>query len=49
MGLIKVIITTNFAPLIERALADDSLSPQEISSESQVQGMSPLHRATHFR
>ena len=45
MGLVKVIITTNFDPLIERALADENLSPQVISSESQVHGMRPLHHA----
>ena len=43
--LVKVIITTNFDPLIERALDEQGLSPQVISSESQIKGMTPLHHA----
>ena len=45
LGLVKVIITTNFDPLVERALAEAGLTPQVISNESQVKGMTPLHHA----
>lgn len=45
LQLVRVIITTNFDPLIERALGEVGLTPQVISSESQVKGMAPLHHA----
>ena len=45
LGLVEVIVTTNFDPLVERALSEVGLTPQVISSESQVKGMTPLHHA----
>lgn len=45
LGLVKVILTTNFDPLIEQSLATIGLVPQVISSEGQVKGMTPLHHA----
>jgi hypothetical protein len=45
LGYVRVIITTNFDPLIERALGEHGLSPQVSLSESQVKGMTPLHHA----
>ena len=44
-GLIKVIITTNFDPLIERALQDAGAPPQVISRPEMVNAMTPLEHA----
>ena len=41
-GYIKVIITTNFDRLIERALDDAGVAPTVVSTPEQVQGMLPL-------
>lgn len=41
-GLIRVIVTTNFDRLIERALEAEGISPQIISTNSAIDGMEPL-------
>ena len=41
-GFVRVVLTTNFDHLIERALEDAGAAPQVISSESGVAGMTPL-------
>ena len=46
LGFVKVIITTNFDRLIERALEDEGVAPEVISSSDQVRGALPL---THAR
>ena len=45
-GFFRVIITTNFDRLIERALEEEGISPEVISSEEQLKGALPL---THVR
>jgi hypothetical protein len=44
-GLVRVIITTNFDRLIERALDEEGVAPQVISSPSALAGMTPLVHA----
>ena len=46
LGFVKVIITTNFDRLIERALEDEGVAPEVLSSPEQVEGALPL---THTR
>ena len=41
-GFIKVIVTTNFDRLIERALEDEGIVPTVLSTEEQVKGALPL-------
>jgi len=41
-GRVRVVVTTNFDPLIERAIETAGMSPQVISSANQVIGMTPL-------
>ena len=45
LGFIRVIITTNFDRLIERALEDEGVAPEMISSPDQVRGALPLTQA----
>jgi hypothetical protein len=42
-GAIRVIVTTNFDRLIERALSDVGIEPTVIASEADAQGAAPLH------
>ncbi|MFF3313531.1 SIR2 family protein [Streptomyces sp. NPDC002952] len=44
-GSIRVILTTNFDRLTERALEEAGISPQIISRPSQIEGMMPLPHA----
>jgi hypothetical protein len=44
-GYIKVIVTTNFDRLMERALEAEGVSPAVVSSPDQVAGMMPLQHA----
>src|ERR1039458_8406990 len=44
-GRVRLILTTNFDRLIERALDQAGLTPQVISSPSSVSGMTPLTHA----
>ena len=44
-GRVKVILTTNFDGLIERALEAVGVAPQVISSPSAIRGMTPLQHA----
>ena len=46
-GFVRVIITTNFDRLIEKALDDAGIAPTVISSPDQVQGMLPLVHTQH--
>ena len=46
-GFIKVIITTNFDRLIEKALEDAGVAPAVLSSPDQVRGMLPLVHTPH--
>ena len=41
-GFIRVLITTNFDRLIEKALEEAGVAPNVLSSEDQIQGMVPL-------
>lgn len=41
-GRVRVIITTNFDPLIERALEAAGVSPQVLTNSNSVKGMTPL-------
>jgi hypothetical protein len=45
-GLVRVIVTTNFDRLIERALEAEGISPQVISSDTAVGGMEPIQHMT---
>lgn len=45
-GLIKVILTTNFDRLMERALEDIGVSPQVIAAPEHIVGMTPLAHAS---
>jgi NAD-dependent SIR2 family protein deacetylase len=45
-GTVRVIVTTNFDRLTERALEDVGISPQVISNPASVAGMAPLQHAT---
>ena len=45
-GVIKVILTTNFDRLMERALEDIGVSPQVIAAPENVAGMTPLPHAS---
>ena len=42
-GLVRVVITTNFDRLIERALQERGLEPNVVTSAQQVQELPPLH------
>ena len=42
-GFVKVIITTNFDQLMERALADADVQPTIVSTSDQMHGALPLH------
>jgi len=42
-GLIRVILTTNFDLLVERALREAGVEPVVASSPAEIQGLSPLH------
>jgi hypothetical protein len=44
-GFVRVVLTTNFDPLIERALETLGLTVQVLSSESQIQSRIPLAHA----
>jgi hypothetical protein len=44
-GIVRVIITTNFDRLIERALEDVGLPPQTVSRAEAVDGLTPLAHA----
>ncbi len=44
-GLIRVILTTNFDRLMERALEEAGVPPRVVSSPSAVAGMTPLQHA----
>jgi len=46
-GFVKVIITTNFDRLLEKALEEVGVEPVVISSEDQVRGMVPLVHTQH--
>ena len=46
-GFVKVIITTNFDRLLEKALEEVGVEPVVISSEDQVKGMVPLVHTQH--
>ena len=46
-GFVKVVITTNFDRLIEKALEDAGVSPAVVSSPDQVKGMLPLVHTRH--
>ena len=46
-GFVKVIITTNFDRLLEKALEEAGVEPVVISSEDQVKGMLPLIHTQH--
>ncbi|MFF2050324.1 SIR2 family protein [Leifsonia sp. NPDC058194] len=41
-GIVRVIVTTNFDRLIERALEAEGVSPQIVQSDAQVSGMEPM-------
>ena len=44
-GCVRVIVTTNFDRLMERALQDAGVNPQIISSEDDIEGAQPLQHA----
>lgn len=44
-SVVRVVITTNFDPLIEIALQDAGVTPVVLSTEDQVTGMTPLEHA----
>ena len=46
-GFVKVILTTNFDRLLEKALEDAGVAPTVLSSPDQVKGMLPLVHTTH--
>ena len=46
-GFVKVVVTTNFDRLMERALEDTGISPTVVSSPDQVRGMLPLVHTQH--
>ena len=46
-GFVKVIITTNFDRLIEKALEEEGVAPAVLSSQDQVKGMVPLVHTQH--
>lgn len=46
-GFVKVIITTNFDRLLEKALEEAGVEPVVISTEDQVKGMVPLVHTQH--
>jgi NAD-dependent SIR2 family protein deacetylase len=41
-GYVRVVVTTNFDRLMERALQDEGLTPEVVSSADGFEGMSPL-------
>lgn len=41
-GIVRVIVTTNFDRLLERAIEAEGISPQVITSETAIAGMEPL-------
>ena len=46
-GFVKVIITTNFDRLVEKALEEAAIEPTVLSSPDQVKGMAPLVHTEH--
>ena len=46
-GFVKVILTTNFDRLVEKALEDAGVEPTVLSSPDQVKGMLPLVHTPH--
>ena len=46
-GFVRVILTTNFDRLMERALEEAGIEPTVVSSPDQVQGMLPLAHIEH--
>jgi len=44
-GTVRVVVTTNFDALLERALDDVGVSPQVVADEADVRGMIPLVHA----
>jgi NAD-dependent SIR2 family protein deacetylase len=44
-GRVRVIMTTNFDRLLERALADAGVAPQVIATAEDLNGMTPLVHA----
>ena len=46
-GFVKVILTTNFDRLVEKALEDAGVEPTLLSSPDQVKGMLPLVHTSH--
>ena len=46
-GFVKVIITTNFDRLLEKAMEEVGVEPSVLSSEDQVKGMVPLVHTQH--
>ena len=46
-GFVRVVITTNFDHLIERALEDAGVSPTVVSSPDHIKGMLPLVHTRH--
>jgi hypothetical protein len=48
-GLIRVILTTNFDRLMERALEEAGIPPQVVSSPQGVAGMTPLSARRNHR
>ena len=46
-GFVKVIITTNFDRLIEKALEEEGVAPAVLISQDQVRGMVPLVHTQH--
>ena len=46
-GFVKVILTTNFDRLIEKALEDADIEPTVLSSPDQIKGMLPLVHTAH--
>ena len=45
-GYVRVIVTTNFDPLIETALRDEGITPAVISSPDAIRGAMPLQHET---
>jgi hypothetical protein len=43
LGVIRVIVTTNFDHLLEEAVRDEGLQPVVLATETDVVGMAPLH------
>ena len=46
-GFVRVVVTTNFDRLMERALEDAGVSPTVVSSQDHIKGMLPLIHTRH--